>query len=127
MVDAYIKSISEGVKTLLLQDGVNPDANFQTQQRIVKFPGPNSLYTFSLLPIGANNGIVAPDEDSHPSDILNSVDKNGFFHTKDTTVGSVQLFCKQVAKRFAKAHRQGIHLVIIDEASYINRRLRAGA
>lgn len=126
MADAYLKSFSQGVKTLLSQDGVNPNATFQTHQRVAKFPGSNLFYTFSLLPIGANNGIVVPREDSHHSDTLNSVDDNGNFHIQTNYVGSAQRFYDEIKLRFAKAHQKGQHLVIIDEGSYINRRLRAG-
>ena len=126
MSEAYVSSISQGAQTLLSQGGVNPNATFQTRQRVAQFPGPNMLYTFSLLPIGANNGIVTPSDGSHHSDTLNSVDETGSFHVEGSYVGSSRQLCEQYRLRFDKAKRQGIHLIPIDELSYVNRRLRAG-
>lgn len=126
MSETYLTSIAQGMSQLLKEEGVNEKAAFQTRQRNVRFPGPSLAYTFSVLPVAVNKGIATPDDSSHHSDIVNTVDGDGFFHITDSYVGASQRACEEYKRMFAKARARGQHLVLIEERSYLNRRLRAG-
>jgi hypothetical protein len=121
----FVNEYKQNLRTLAGNNGINPDAKFQTTERQARFPGANLHYLFTMVGIEKIDGIGKIKDSHKHSGMEVGIDANGNF-TKNNYVTSCRRFRDTVQEEFRRAEQRGRTLVILDQESFLNRRLRAG-
>ena len=121
----FADEYKQKLRSLIDNNGVNPNALFQSASRAVKFPGANLHYTFNMVNLSSRDGIGTVENNQKHDDVTTNIDTNGNF-TQPNFVTSARSFYTQVKEQFEKEEQRGHVLILLDQESFINRRLRAG-
>lgn len=121
----FVDEYKQKLQSLIDNNGINPNALFQSANRAMKFPGANLHYTFSMVNLSNGDGIGTVQNNQKHNDVITNIDENGNF-TQPTFVTSARNFCRQIQKDFKKEEQRGHILILLDQESFLNRRLRAG-
>jgi len=121
----FVEEYKQKLQSLINNNGINPNALFQSASRVLKFPGANLHYTFSMVNLSSRDGIGTIQNNQKHDDVVTNIDANGNF-TQPTFVTSSRNFRKRLQEEFQKEEQRGHVLILLDQESFINRRLRAG-
>jgi hypothetical protein len=116
------QNIKNSISELMMNNGINSDALFQTSQRKLKYPGDNLFFSFTRNDFDDKLGLT-DDHKTHP-DIENTIDNNGNFKF-DNILENIHTNRDNITEKFSD-YPQLNPPIFINYDSFVNRRLQAG-